>query len=165
MKIVCLDTHILIWGIKNESSPGQEEMIPKAKRFIKWLDDNKNRVIVPSVVVGELLMRVPLELHRDVNKLLEKHFIIAPFDSLAASHFANIWQMKESEEVINQLKEQFDLKREAIKVDCQIVAIAVARCAQCIYSYDPGVKKFGEKVIDVYEIPPIAEQLNIFNTE
>ena len=26
MSLVCLDTHILVWGIKEEATPGQEEL-------------------------------------------------------------------------------------------------------------------------------------------
>ncbi len=91
MKTVCLDTHILIWGIKEESSPGQENMIPKAKLFLKWLDDNGIMAIIPSVVIGELLMPVPPEKHDEVYGILNK-FRIASFDAAAASCFAKIWQ-------------------------------------------------------------------------
>jgi len=44
MKKVCLDTHILIWGVKGESTPGQEDMISKAKQFFKWLENGAKNV-------------------------------------------------------------------------------------------------------------------------
>jgi hypothetical protein len=44
------------------------------------------------------------------------------------------------------------------------VAISLTRKAECIYSYDPGVKKFSEGFIQVKEMPIIPEQLSIFQT-
>lgn len=161
-KIVCLDTHILIWGIQNSSSLGQEDMIQKAIDLLVWLQENDYLVVVPSIVLAELLMRVPTELHMEVNRILEKSFFIAPFDTLAASHFASIWQKKKEDGAISQLKEAKILTREAIKFDCQIVAIAIARNAEMIYSHDIGVQKFGEGLIQVQEIPFFPKQLSLF---
>ena len=45
MSIVCLDTHIVIWGIKKEASDGQENLILQAENFLKWLDENKKKIM------------------------------------------------------------------------------------------------------------------------
>lgn len=163
MELVCLDTHILIWGIKEEAEPGQEDMIPKAKSFLKWLEDNKAKVFVPAVVVAELLMRVPPEEHGRMLDFFRRNFITPPFDTVAASCFAKIWQKKASNDIIKKLKKDLSITREKMKIDFQIVAIAVTRRASCIYSYDPGMLKFAEGFIPVEKIPDeaLAKQLSI----
>ena len=103
MELVCLDTHILIWGIKEESEPGQEDKIPKAKSFLKWLEDKKAKILVPSVVVAELLMRVPREEHGKVIDFFQRKFIAPPFDTVAASCFAKIWREKADRNIIKKL--------------------------------------------------------------
>jgi len=67
MAVVCLDSQILVWGIKQQATAGQEDMIPRAKAFLKWLDDNDKKVIIPAPIITEILMPVPIE---DYDKLL-----------------------------------------------------------------------------------------------
>lgn len=38
MELICLDTHVLIWGIQEVSTPNRGQMIPKAKAFLTSLD-------------------------------------------------------------------------------------------------------------------------------
>lgn len=42
MDTVCIDTNVLIWGIKGEHSTGQNDMVSKAQRFLDYLDRQKN---------------------------------------------------------------------------------------------------------------------------
>jgi len=35
MAVVCLDSQILVWGIKQQATAGQEDMIPRANAFLK----------------------------------------------------------------------------------------------------------------------------------
>ena len=51
MSIVSVDTNILIWGIKNTASKGQEHMITLSQDFFKWLDENKFKVIIPVPII------------------------------------------------------------------------------------------------------------------
>lgn len=156
--IACLDSHILVWGIKEDATDGQENMIPKAKRFIEWLDEEKHDVIIPSVVVGELLMRVPPNQHEKVTQFFQKRFKVPPYDLMCASVYATIWQKKNEDKTVEYLKEKLKATREELKADCQIVAIAVVQKAQCIYSYDEKLKKFAEGFIEVREMPNIGTQ-------
>lgn len=157
MSLVCLDSHILIWSIKEEATPGQETMIPKSKAFLRWLDDTDTKVLIPSVIVAEFLMRIPPEIHTTVNNLLQRDFLIAPFDVQAAAYFSKIWQAKKEQRIIRELISSGKTRQE-LKVDSMIVAIAVARGASCIYSYDEGLEKFANGYIDVRKIPELPEQ-------
>lgn len=164
MALVCLDSHILVWGIKEEANPGQEIMIPKAKRFISWLDEENYDVIIPSIVIGELLMRVPTNEHEAVTNFFGKRFKIPSYDLMAASCYATIWQKRNEDKTISYLKEKLRASREELKADCQIVAIAVTQKASCIYSYDEKLKRFAEDFIEVREMPHLidpASQLKI----
>lgn len=51
MAVVCLDSQILVWGIKEQSSEGQEDMIPRAKAFLKWLDENNKKVVIAAPII------------------------------------------------------------------------------------------------------------------
>ncbi len=152
--IVCLDTHILIWGIKREASPGQEPEIERAARFLQWLENKRHTVLIPSPVLGEFLMRVPPQAHSNVLSLFHAHFIVPPYDALCASQFARIWQHK------NGLKSG-ELSRREIKVDSMIVAVAIVQQAEAIYSNDDGLRKVAQGLIDVRPMPALPRQLSI----
>ena len=57
--VVCLDTMILIWGVKRESTPGQELKIKNAVAFLKDLEEQGAQIIIPAPVLAEVLTRVP----------------------------------------------------------------------------------------------------------
>lgn len=158
MSLFCLDSHILIWGIKEEATPGQEPMVPKAKAFFEYLENDNAKVIVPSVVVAELLIKIPSSLHPMVTNLMQRTFIVPPFDLKAAMHFAKIWQEKKEQQVIQEL----DGTRQELKADCMIVAIAVAQNATCLLSYDDNLKKFAEGYIEVRKLPNLGYQTSLF---
>lgn len=161
MTLVCLDTHLLIWGIKEEATEGQEEMVHKTRLFFKWLGDHDINVMIPSVVLGEFLMLVPPELHEKVSSIFHKNFIVVPYDASSASCFAKIWQAKNSDGTIERLKNETSATREKLKADCQIVATAITHGASCIYSYDGDLAKFAEGYIEVKQIPDIPEQIRM----
>ncbi len=52
-KIVCVDAHILIWGLKKQASKGQEKMIQKSEDFFEWADSEKISVLVPTIVIAK----------------------------------------------------------------------------------------------------------------
>ncbi len=155
--IICLDNNVLLWGIKEDCSEGQEEMIPRTKEFIDSISLDTT-VIVPSIVVGEFLMRIPEKLHAMVINLFNKNFIIAPYDPLCASKFATIWKANKPPEEAEKIM-KLGTTRAELKADSMIVATAVARKADCIYSNDRGIKTFAKGFISVKDIPFIEKQV------
>jgi len=133
MSLVSLDTNILIWAIKEQASPGQEEMILRSKKLMEDIRKNRQRAMVSTIVVSEFLINVDPGLMPLTIDLIEKTFIVVPFDTQSAMMFARIWQ-----------------------ADCLIVASAVARKATCIYSHDQGLKRFAEGFIPVQPIPTLG---------
>jgi predicted nucleic acid-binding protein len=160
MSLVCFDNHVLIWGIKEQSTEGQEDKIALAKSFIENLK-NDDLVIIPSIVLAEFLIPIPPQLHAMVINLFTKKFLIAPFDALAASKFSLIWQTNKPPEVAKQLIED-DATKAELRADSMIVATAVAQKAECIYSYDKGIKSFAKGFIEVKEIPFLPKQSTSF---
>jgi hypothetical protein len=159
--MVCIDTHVLMWGVQEYATDGQEEMIDRTKRFLRWLEGLGTQILIPTPIIAEFLMDVPSKHHATITNLLEANFIVAPFDTQAASYFARMWQEKRDQGVIDEMKAA-GKTREVIKFDAMFVSIAVARKAARIYSQDHnGVAKFAAGYIDVDDIPDIPEQPNL----
>jgi hypothetical protein len=156
MRLICFDNHVLIWGIKEQATEGQEDNIPKAKRFIGSLASD-DIVLIPSVVVAEYLIPIPVDKHAKILKMFNRNFFVAPFDARAASKFSQIWQTNKPSEIANKVISEQKTRAE-LRADSMIVAIAVAQKAECIYSHDKHVKNFAKGFIEVKEIPFIPEQ-------
>ena len=160
MNLVCFDNHVLVWGIKEQATPGQEDMIPRTKAFISKLQNDKIHVLIPSVVVAKFLMPIPPNMHATVINLFDRGFVVAPFDTAAASQFAKIWLSKKGQELANNLVKNGATRAE-LKIDSLIVATAISQKAECIYSHDAGVRAFAQDYIEVKEIPFIPLQINM----
>ena len=161
MRIICLDNHPLIWGIKEQCTDGQEDMIPLTKKFIESID-NDTAVLIPAIVVAEFLLPIPQDLHAMVINLFNRNFIIAPFDALCASKFSLIWNTNknDAQELLKN-----GATRAELKADSLIVATAVARKAECIYSYDRWIRTIAKGFIDVKEILFIPEQKEVIDLQ
>lgn len=154
MELVCLDTNMLIWGLKSQASQGQEANIHKAKHLIQSLASGKAVVMVPSVVLAELLDGIPSGERQAFVARMQHLFRVVPFDDWAALEYARLF-----ESAHNKVEGK---PREAIKVDRMIVATAIAVKANAIYSEDNGVHAIGKKVIDVRHLPvPPPQQVKL----
>jgi predicted nucleic acid-binding protein len=163
MSLICADNHLLIWGVRNVATTGQEVMIAKAVRYISFVDEQKDDILVPSVVLAEFLAGVPEERSAAVLAVMEKRFKIAPFDTPAAVIAARIWRKVKSENasLLDDLR-QDGVSRIKIKADIQIIATAVARKADRIISHDAGLQKLAEGWIEAVPIPDIPTQGSLF---
>jgi len=140
-EIICLDSQIIIWGVRKKATSGQEEMLAKAELFLKTCENDGVKIIIPTIVIGEIMSGMADEEHSEFIKYMASKFMIAPFDVLSAVAFAKIW--RENKRLRNELKEQ-GAKREEMKADCLIVAIAKSRNADYIYSHDDKLRAFAE---------------------
>jgi predicted nucleic acid-binding protein len=154
--IACLDTNILIWGIRSYSNPGQENLIEDSKALLEKLEKEKDRVIIPSPVIFEYLLGIgDRSILAKIQNELSKRFEIAPFDNLAAHICADIWLEKNNGQSVAPELQKFAPKA-FLKVDCQIVSIAVSRNAEIIYTHDSrkSLLAFAENHIKISDIPP-----------
>ena len=165
MSFVYLDTHILIWGIKKESTAGQEQMIQRAQHFLKWLEENAIKVAIPSVVLGELLLRVPIDQHAEVYANVAEHsFIVHPYDALAAVKAAQVWILARNSGLVDDMLLDSGVTRASIRADCQIIGIALSRHGGTIYSHDAGLKRLAKGHIPVREMPELpSKQASLFS--
>ncbi len=61
-----------------------------------------------------------------------------------------------------EYKKENDLRKDKMKFDFAIVATALVNNADCIFSYDPHVKNFGNGLIEVKELPDMATQISLW---
>ena len=107
MKQICVDNHILLWGLREIATEGQEDMIPRTKRFLKDCEEQTTRILVPSVVLAELLTAIEPKHHALTTNLLEKGFSIAPFDAAAKQALLEAASLSDRSELIVQLMQFF----------------------------------------------------------
>ena len=151
--MVCLDTHVIIWGIKEEASPGQENMVQRAKSYIRHQVSQKVNLMLPAPVVAEALIRGEVDHLRTIRTIIEKSFFIAAFDSPAAFLAAELERSRE----VTELLEKGQAPRSHIRIDTQIAAIAITQNADLIISHDPYMRTIAQDHIQVIEIPDFPE--------
>lgn len=153
MNLPCIDNHILIWGVRQKATLGQEPMILRAISFLSKLSEQRTRVMIPAVVAGEFLVGTGAENIQTVHEVLSKSFMIVPYDLAAAACAAKIRRSLK----LDDLKAEFlDLRRCEITIDCQILATAITRNASVLYTHDKkliGMAKMAKVGIEVCNIP------------
>ena len=152
--MVCLDTHVIIWGIKEEATQGQEEMVQRAKSYIRHQDEQDVELMVPAPVIAEAMIRGDVDQLRTIQTTLERSFFIAAFDSPAAFLAAEL----ERGSGAAKLLEEGKAPRRHIRIDAQIAAIAIVQKAEVIISHDPHMRTVAQNRIQVTELPDIPEQ-------
>lgn len=151
--MICLDSHFLIWGIKQQATSGQEDMVGKTLKFFEWLEEEGESVIIPAPIITELLVRVPADKHAEFLTVIQETFQVVPFDTAAAVLCAKMWAEKKDNQELKKYREENSITREEMKYDFQIVSVAVTRGCKAIYSYDKPLAKFADGYIDVRQIP------------
>ena len=151
--MICLDTPVLIWGVRGFASRTQEHEIVKAERYIKWLTIKEKKVLLPSIVLSEYLVGAnATELHN--GTIFEKGFQIAPFDVPAAKIAADL---SRDIDMIMTIAKEHNVHRQCIKSDVMIAAIAIHRKAEKIITSDKDFQVFKKIVGDKIAISKIPE--------
>jgi predicted nucleic acid-binding protein len=133
--IVCIDTQILFWAIEGRGTDDQQ-LLRDAADFVKWIDERATHIIVPSIVVGEMLVAVD-EVH--VNKTINQFtqdWLVVDYDVRAAMIFARIRRSHAFEKRRLTLRDLEQATRVEVIADAMIIATAVANAADIIYTYD-----------------------------
>lgn len=156
MTRISIDTHVLIWGIREFAEVGQEDMIEKTKAFLVQCRKDRVEIIVPAIVLGEFLTDIDPQMHQKITELIRSAFVVVPFDSAASAIFAKLWRDRQS--ALKQIRKETKSTRAALKADSMIVAASIAHQAEVIYSHDDGLRKFAGTKIPVNPIPFVAYQ-------
>jgi predicted nucleic acid-binding protein len=157
VKRVCFDNHILIWGMRGVASPGQEDCVERAKELFAELDEADAQVIVPSVVVAEFLAGVQKTQHTEFLEVLNRRFQIPPFDVRTAAVAAGLWRdaAERNPHLRAQVQEAFPGTEKAkIKADMMILATALVRKAEILYTADGPLAKIARERLEVRGLPP-----------
>lgn len=158
MNRVCLDNHILIWGVRGVATLGQEQQVEQARQLFEDLDQSDAQVMIPSVVVAEFLAGVPKLQHGNLLDALNRRFQIPPFDTRTAALAAELWReaAERNPHLKDLVKESFPGTEKAkIKADMMILATALARNADILYTHDGPLAKVAEGRIEVRQLPPL----------
>ena len=153
--IACFDSHVFIWGVKKEATPGQEHNIAKTAYFIEHLENNGVKIIMPAPVLTELTYRLNEDERNKFAQTVNKRFICAPFDNACGLICAKILHKLLKE---GRLKE--DITRKKIKYDALIASIAIRHECDCLYTLDKDYDAIRE-FIEIKEIPNLTRTLEL----
>lgn len=170
MKLVAIDTQILVWGVQGHSHPTQKGMIARATAHIDDLAKKNARIIIPTPVAWEYVCWFPVDEQDEQWAVLSRRFRLAPFDLRAAQIAAKIERQRlgipgGTKAKVRQTEVEIgDLTRQKIKVDVQILAIAIAVGAESIITHDSAhfLPLAGNQPIQVIDIRNIEVQPNLF---
>lgn len=159
-KLAVIDSNIFIWGIKGYATEGQEGLKAKSAGLIRWLSDNDYKLLLPIPQLVELMSYVPVDEQSNILDFIDKRFILAPFDNLAASKCSElIHSILTIEELIEYRKAQ-KITKAKLKYDSMIVSTAIVRNVERIYTDDKDLVKFAGGQIDVKLLNDVPEYLS-----
>ena len=156
--MICFDTHVLIWGVQEKGKAGQQHLVERAKRYIHHLDQQNERIMIPAPVVGEYLVGFNGEALAKQKNLIQRYFFVPSLDFHAAAIQAEI---EGDRDLLKRIQAGNGLDRQQLRVDSQIIAIALINKAKKIISHDPHMRELANGRIRVEEIPEIMEQMPI----
>lgn len=134
-------------------------MIERTKNYLKFLYEQKKRIMIPAPVVGEFLVKFNDTERNDLIQVIEKSFYVPSFDIRAAGLAA---ELTGNQSIISEIKETTDINKACLKVDAMIVAIAILHNAEMIVTNDPHLAKLAQGRIQVNQVPVIPDQPLLF---
>ncbi len=158
--MICFDTQPLIWGVQGYATPGQESMIGRTRKYIESLDAKQVRVMVPSPAVFEYLIGFTPEEQKVQRGIIERQFFVPAVDLPAAELAAEL--MSDTEEM-KRLAGQYGLRRQMLRVDALIVAVAIIQRADAVVTDDVAhFPRLAQGRVQIIEVPDVATQGNLF---
>lgn len=160
--MISLDSQCVFWGVQRKASPGSEKMLVKAGRLLGHLDSRRVRAIVPSVVMSEFLAGIPAEYQEKSLEVMIRRFIIPTFDVAAAALAGRIWADQEHIKALRA--EDYEGRRQKLKLDVCILATAIVAGATVIISHDKGFKKLCGSRAEVCTLDEYKLEDDLFST-
>ncbi len=148
MSIVCLDTQILYWAIVKRAVQGSEKLVPMAVDFLKWLEKQDHTIILPTIVVGEMLIPVSPEQRPNVLAQFRKDWVIVEYDLKAATTFASMRYDHIMKKRLQDMRTMHpDLTKKELVADLMIIATAISHGADTMYSHNKDLRELAEGYI------------------
>lgn len=170
--MVVFDTSILALAFDENANPptdpATEELLTECQaridHLIKTLSKAKTRVLIPTPVMAEYLVRAGPDRDKRLAELTgSRVFVVAPFDIRAAIECAGI----EDADYVRLRAGPENETKAKVKFDRQIIATAIARGATVIYTGDiklaARAKRNNIEVVMTWELPlpPADPQLSL----
>ena len=117
---------------------------------------------ISIVTVGEVLVCISPEEREKFIAILQKNFVILPYDLAAAKKAAEIFS-----EIFGKMKSSYKGQRGLLRQDIQILASALANGnTSVIVTEDSGFKDMARHYLTVIELPdPPMTQMELFNQQ
>ena len=148
MAIVCLDTSIVIWGILGQGKAEDERKREQAVYLLGMLQQQKDRVLLPAIVLAEVVAKMSPQNRREVVSRLSSACEIAPFDTASALKFGEV-------RAVGMQKRSREFPRKEISLDSLIVAICMRHDVQVLYTDDGKLGKIAAHFMRVEGLPRI----------
>ncbi|MCX5638245.1 MAG: PIN domain-containing protein, partial [Planctomycetota bacterium] len=136
--MICFDTSPIIWGVQGKAHPSQEHMVDRTKRYIKYLAENKEQIMIPAPALTEYLMHFEVGEQERQRQIIERNFIVPAFDVRAGVLAA---ELLGNTELVQKIIASGELDKIKVKTDAQIIATAIVNQADKIISHDPDFAK------------------------
>jgi len=167
--MVVFDSTVILLMLQPEAKPPIDPQTKKtlehAKEridfLIRTLSKNKTRILIPTPVLGEILVRAGNATGKYLDEINNNHtFQIADFDQKAAVELAQITALHLRNTGQKKMTPQETWAK--LKFDWQIVAISKANGADIIYSDDSNDLRRAAAaasitVVQTWELPVAAE--------
>ncbi len=153
--IISIDSHTFIWGIRGVATPGQGDKIQRAKDFFNWVDQKGLQILLPAPVLAEVLTPVPAADQAKVLALIDKRFMVAPFDYAASVKCAELLYKSFNDADKIQYRADNAVPRQKMKYDCMVAAICITRKVATLYTEDADITKFSDGQLIIKPLPKI----------
>ena len=147
MSVVCVDTQILYWAIEFRGTEDRQLLV-FAREFMRMLDTRGDRIIVPSIVVGEMLIPIEEGRVRFVLNQFKSDWRIVEYDLRCALQFSRMRRDHALKTRVKSLQELEGCTRKELHADAMIIATAIANGASIIYSHDEPLRTLAEGWIE-----------------
>lgn len=172
---VALDATGLIYAVNQTARRAEEQAAcSRVYDFVLHLQRvEREEIQVPAPALAEFLAFYPdADRRKQAADVIDRGFVVTDFDFRAAVQAAEVWEKLGGPRAFRQaMKAGFDISKQCVKTDIQIVATAVSHGAARIIADDKGViqaaKAFGLSVLTpgdcVAPVAPASGRLSLFD--
>lgn len=162
MAVICLDTQILYWGIVKKATRGAEHLVEPAGQFLKWLENQAHDIIIPTIVLGEMLIPIPDDEQGSVLAQFKRDWMIVDYDSQAALQYAKMRRDHIAQKRFKDLRRLHpDTTKKELVADATIIATAIAHGADKIYSHNEDFLALAQGFIPAENFINVPFQLGL----
>lgn len=159
--MIAIDSQVLIWAVKRTATPNRVHMIDRAVAFVESAELTRDKIMIPSLVASEFLVRYSEPERGTALAKLQSRFFVAPTDAKAAWIAARMFADKAAWD-----KSRVDdgYSRQWIKTDIAILATAVAHQATIMYIEDDPLFNLAKNLstyitmpVERLPLPPVKQ--------